>query len=241
VLPSGDETSLIEAREEQLRHLSYHSELLLMSYMRDGNVAMVEYLLQKTAEGGITLKKLSDNELRQAQYYAVILTYQASRVAIQAGMFEAKALKRADDSIRKIDRATSAQEVMTWIGEAFLEWTKAIAELKALKDISPPIRACLEYLYEHLTSPITLDDLAKVSGYTPPHLSAQFKKEVGENFSKYLMRLRIKTAQTMLSDTTYSAKEIGYHLNFSSESHFIRCFKEVTGVTPKEFRRRGII
>ena len=119
-------TSLFDAREEQLRHTSYQFELMLLSYIRDGNQAMVENLLQKIRESGIPLSKLSNNELRQAQYYAVILTHEASRAAIQAGMFEAKAVKLSDAFIRQVDNATSAQDVMTWIGEAILSWTKAI-------------------------------------------------------------------------------------------------------------------
>lgn len=241
MLPRGEETSLFEAREEQLRHFSYHLESVLTSYIRDGNLAMVEKLLQESRETGIPVKKLSDNDLRSAQYYAVILTYQASRAAIQAGMFEANALKRSDAFIQKVDKSTSAQDVMTWIGEAILEWTKAISELKTLKDVSPPMRACIEYMYEHLTSQVTLADLSRVSGYTAPHLSAKFKREVGENFTKYLLRLRVKTAQIMLLDTTYTVKDIGYHLNFSSESHFIRCFKEITGLTPRQFRKERMM
>ena len=95
-------------------------------------------------------------------------------------------------------------------------------------------------MFEHLHSRITLKELAKVSGLSTPYISVLFKKEVGENISSYLLRLKIKAAQDMLTNSKRSTKEIGFYLNFSSQSYFIRCFKEVTGVTPREYRQKGI-
>jgi AraC family transcriptional regulator len=240
ILPSGKENSLFDERETQMHHSPYQWEQLLIGYIRDGNLPMIERFINMSAQSESRIGKLSDNELRQAQYLAVILAYQASRAAIQSGMFEADALNRSDAFIQKIDKETSPQAVIELIQEAMRDWTKAVHEIRTRQHISAPIRACLEYIYEHLHSRITLEELAKVSGFSVPYLSALFKKEVGESISEYLLSLKIKTAQEMLLNTKHSTKDIGFYLNFCSQSYFIRCFKKITGVTPQEFRHKRI-
>lgn len=234
----SDEISLLfDEREMQIHHYPYEWEQLLLRYIGEGNLVMIERLLNQFNPSEIKAAKLSDDELRQAQYQAVILTYAASRVAIQEGMFEAEALNRADAFIYLIDNQTSTEEVLNMVGNAIIGWAKLVQTLKSQKQVSPAIRICQEYMYKNLHSRISLDDLAKVSGFSAPYLSARFKKEVGENISTFLMELKIKTAQDMLLNTKHSTKEIGFYLNFSSQSYFIRCFKRVTGVTPQEFRK----
>jgi AraC-like DNA-binding protein len=87
-------------------------------------------------------------------------------------------------------------------------------------------------------SKISLAELAKACCLSETYLSTLFKKEVGINISTYIMRQKIKTAQEMLLNTKLSAKDIGYYLNFSTQSYFINCFKRECGMTPRQFRRR---
>ncbi len=239
--PSGEEIQLLfEEREELLHHYPYRWEQLLLRYIGEGNLPMVERLFDQFNQGERKSSRLSDSELRQAQYHAVILAYAASREAIRAGMFEAEALNRTDAFIYRIDQQTSPTVVYGMIGEAITGWTKAIQELKKRRQVSPAIRACQEYMYKHLQAQVTLNDLARVSGLSAPYLSALFKKETGETISAYLLRLKIRAAQEMLLNTSLSPKEIGFYLNFSSQSYFIRCFKQLTGVTPREFRKKEL-
>ncbi len=236
VLPSGDADSLFNERELEISHSPHQWNQLLLRAIAAGNLDLVERFFAVNAQQGIRIGKLSEDELRQAQYIGVGLTYEVCRVAIEAGMFEADAYQRSDAFIQKIDTETSPQVVLDLITASILEWTRAIRALRSRQDVSPPIRACLEYIYEHLHSPLTREDLAAISGFSGPYLSARFKKEVGESIPACILRLKIGAAREMLLNTTRSPKDIGFSLNFSSQSYFIHCFKEITGLTPREFR-----
>jgi AraC family transcriptional regulator len=230
---------LFDERETELYHAPYKWEQALIGYIIEGNTAMVEHVLSLFSPSIAKPTRLAESELRQMQYHAVILVYAVSRAAIQAGMFEADALNRSDEQILKFDQQSSPQEVSVLLREVILEWTRTMRNIRSLRDVSPPIRACLEYMFEHLHSRISLKELSKVSGLSSPYVSVLFKKEVGENISAYLLRLKIKAAQEMLLNTKRSTKDIGFYLNFSSQSYFIRCFKQISGVTPREFRKKG--
>ena len=71
-----------------------------------------------------------------------------------------------------------------------------------------------------------------------PSISADFsKKATGENFSSYLTRIRIEKAKLLLKNTDLKVYQIGEDVGFRSIYYFNRVFKQITGITPKEFRK----
>lgn len=238
ILSSGEEDSLIDARDSQQYHTPYQWEKQLIRYIRDGNLAMVRQLFERAERTGTRVGKMSENQLRQAQYHAVILSYQISRAAIEGGMYEAEAFQRSDAFIQRIDRANTVEEILKMNMEEIEKWTQAIHAVRHRRNLQPAIRNCQEYIHQNLHNKIKLDDLARICGLSTPYLSSLFKEEVGKTISAYILELKIKTAQELLVDSKRSSKNIAFLLNFSSQSYFIRCFKRVTGLTPREYRNK---
>jgi len=236
ILPSGGKDSLFEERELQVHHTPYNWEKLFLGYVRDGNLPMVEYTFNTAMKRGLKVGKLSDCELRQAQYLGVVFVTMASRAAMESGMFEADAYNKSDAFIQRIDKETSPEGVLELILQAMRDWTKEIYEIKYRRNFSVPIRLCIDHIYNNMHSRITLAELAKVCCLSAPYLSTLFRKEVGVNISAYIMKQKIKTAREMLLNTSRSAKDIGYFLNFSTQSYFINCFKRECGMTPRQYR-----
>jgi YesN/AraC family two-component response regulator len=238
ILPSGKKDSLFEERETQVRHTAYSWEKQFLGYVRDGNLPMVERSFNTAMKSGLKVGKLSDSELRQTQYLGVVFVTMASRAAIESGMFEADAYNKSDAFIQRIDKEISPEAVLGLIQQSMREWTQEIYEIRYRRNFTAPVRTCLEYIYNNMHSKISLAELAKACCLSETYLSTLFKKEVGINISTYIIRQKIKTAQEMLLNTNRSAKDIGYFLNFSTQSYFINCFKRECGMTPRQFRRR---
>ena len=68
------------------------------------------------------------------------------------------------------------------------------------------------------------------------YLSRLFKKETGLSVSSYIRQQKIEMAKNLLRFSDSSMIEIANQLAFSSQSHFIQQFREVTGITPKKYR-----
>ena len=69
----------------------------------------------------------------------------------------------------------------------------------------------------------------------------QGDRDMNNEFKIYMIYFRkekIESAKEMLKDSEYTVYEIAMILGFSSESHFIRAFKEQMSETPGEYRRR---
>lgn len=82
-------------------------------------------------------------------------------------------------------------------------------------------------------------ELAQLCGYHPTYLAEIFKEMTGHSPKHYLILERIRKAKQFLLETE-SVEKVADHLGYTSVHYFCRNFKEVTGLTPTEFKRRNI-
>ena len=94
-----------------------------------------------------------------------------------------------------------------------------------------------QYIQEHCTEDMTLDDVAGLVGFSKYHFTRLFKDFTGCSFYKYLNRKRIAHAERLLIDPEISITEVALQSGFSSLSAFIRMFKIIKDCTPTEFRK----
>ncbi len=84
---------------------------------------------------------------------------------------------------------------------------------------------------------LSLSKMAETVNLSPTHLCYLFKSETGTPPARYLRRLRMQNAATLLAETFLSVKEVMARVGFSDESHFVRDFKRIHGLTPTEYRK----
>jgi AraC-like DNA-binding protein/ligand-binding sensor protein len=96
-----------------------------------------------------------------------------------------------------------------------------------------------KFIRENYTRKIDLREIAEISGLSAPYFSTIFKKEMGENLSAYLNRLRIEKAATMLVETDKTLNEIAGECGFEDQSWFSKIFKHYMGVSPGKYRENG--
>lgn len=84
-----------------------------------------------------------------------------------------------------------------------------------------------------------MGELSKQLGVSPNHLARLFHKHFGMSPTKYITRLRVDKASGLLEQTDAGILEIAYISGFKSLSGFYKCFKEHTGLTPREYREYG--
>lgn len=92
------------------------------------------------------------------------------------------------------------------------------------------------YINEHYYENITLDDMAKLSGYSKYHFSRIFKRYTNYSFYKYVNARKIEQAEKLLIDDALTIMEISLRCGYSTLSSFNRMFKLIKGCTPTEFK-----
>jgi two-component system response regulator YesN len=94
------------------------------------------------------------------------------------------------------------------------------------------------FMRENFKKDLSLEKIARNFNFNPSYLSKIFVKYSGEPPSKYLMSLRINEAKYLLTQhRNLSVKEVGEGVGYPDQFYFSRIFKQVTGVTPKEFQK----
>jgi AraC-like DNA-binding protein len=100
------------------------------------------------------------------------------------------------------------------------------------------VRRALIYVREHLPEPLGLARVARVAGFAPGHFARLVKRDQGIGFERYVQKLRLEHATTMLIETGLDVGRIAHRSGFKSRTHFQRAFREATGLTPMAYRRR---
>lgn len=93
-----------------------------------------------------------------------------------------------------------------------------------------------KYINKNYKKKITLDKLAKESGYNSSYVSQVFKSYLGINFYDYLTRVRLKAATSELSQTDNKILDIALENGFPDIKAFNSTFKENFGKSPTEYR-----
>lgn len=93
------------------------------------------------------------------------------------------------------------------------------------------------YITEHCTENINVDDLADLAGFSKFHFSRLFKQFSGVSCYEYLIAKRITHAEALLIQPDISITEAAMRSGFGSLSTFNRIFKAAKHCTPSEYKR----
>jgi AraC family transcriptional regulator len=100
------------------------------------------------------------------------------------------------------------------------------------------IRRAQDFIRENLNNGICLKEIADAAGdVSPYHFSRLFKQATGFSPYQFLIECRVLAAQQLLrSQRGLSLGEIAFRCGFADQSSFTRCFRQRTGLTPKQYR-----
>ena len=102
-----------------------------------------------------------------------------------------------------------------------------------VEDISYKIS---KYIEENFTEPITLETVASALSVSKSYVSRIFSEKIKMNFRKYIGALRAEYAAKLIRTTRDSLTVISENAGFESQSTFNRVFRDIYGITPREFR-----
>lgn len=94
----------------------------------------------------------------------------------------------------------------------------------------------LEYVRTHYADTLSLEELALHFYLNKNYLSEMFTRRISKTFVQYKNTLRIAQAKKMLSESNRSINDIAGLVGYDDTGYFSRVFKQITGVTPLQFR-----
>jgi AraC-like DNA-binding protein len=98
------------------------------------------------------------------------------------------------------------------------------------------VQKVVDYMKANLAQEFELDEVARSVNLSPSRLRCVFKSETGMPPTQYLKHLRMQEARELAENTFLNVKEIMNRLGLRDESHFVRDFKKIHGLTFSQFR-----
>ncbi len=92
------------------------------------------------------------------------------------------------------------------------------------------------YITDHCTENLSIDELAKLAGFSKFHFSRLFKQFANMSCYEYLTQKRIAHAEQLLIQPNISITEVAMLSGFGSLSTFNRIFKAAKNCTPSEYK-----
>lgn len=117
----------------------------------------------------------------------------------------------------------------------------AIAKSQQTKIETPSgntyVNHAVAYIQNHYSLPVSVEEISDYVGINRSYLCSLFKEYTGMSPIKYLQNFRVTRAQHMLTVTDISVESIALSCGYQSAEAFHKIFKQLTGMSPKTFRK----
>lgn len=119
--------------------------------------------------------------------------------------------------------------------------TATVADISRLSRDSlliDSIKKMVECSYNNVD--LSVKSIADKIMYTSAYVCMIFKSNTGCTLNDYLTLYRIKKAKELLGNVTLKLYDVSSAVGFNDENYFSKVFKKYEGVTPIEYRKRGL-
>jgi AraC-like DNA-binding protein len=96
----------------------------------------------------------------------------------------------------------------------------------------------IDYIRVHYREPLSNTLFSQMFGYHEYHLNRLFLKHTGSTIRQYILDMRISHAKKALLNTDLPLSAIAETVGFNSNSYFSTYFRQTTGLTPAQFRKK---
>jgi AraC-like DNA-binding protein len=100
-----------------------------------------------------------------------------------------------------------------------------------------PVATSIEYMWEHIDEPITLDDMAGAALFSRFYFSRVFHNITGTSPGRFLTAVRMAQSKIVLATTDYSVSEVAASVGYDSLGTFTTKFSKTVGISPAVFRK----
>lgn len=120
-----------------------------------------------------------------------------------------------------------------WVTADFLE-VRAATPRAALR-----LHAAREKLERKVLLPMSLESAARLANMEPTYFSRAFKKQIGVGFASWVRQTRVSCAKDLLRGSATRITDIALVCGFSDMSTFERTFRQLVGITPRQYRNQA--
>lgn len=222
IIPDGTMKLIFHYGDAYKHHPNEQESFVLPHYFLIGQLTK-PYIVEPLGETGTFMVCFKPNGLSP---FTNISIKDIQNTAIPLSLIFGEAGENIGQHILK---AQSTEERITCI-EAFL-----LNQLSQQKTIDNVVNSTVETIFM-AQGKYSIQDLSKQTNINRRQLARKFSSTIGLSPKQLSKTVRIQNAlKTLLNKNSTSLTELAYENEYYDQAHFIKDFKEFTGLTPKEF------
>jgi AraC-like DNA-binding protein len=186
----------------------------------------------------LRLYNLGHENLDRIKDLMAELIYLMRHTARECGATEAVSPILLEPVGNMLDRIGDEEDLSPWLHRQL----EGILDAISAVSVAPSAlraRKVVAYIQENCMRSLSRAEVAGKAGLSEAEFSRMVKKETGKSFTTHLTEARVTVAMDLLRTSGLTVQEVGYRSGFESPPHFSRTFKQMAGVSPMEFRKRG--
>lgn len=217
--------------------LRYQFEDDLMTAVARGQRDKMRQTLTSAGMNAAIEPRLAD-PVRNLKNYCIILNTILRKAAQRGGVhpiYLDDLSKTYAERIEQLPTTGAAYRMVVEMAEEYC----LLVQRHSLAGYSPQVQQAMVLVRQHLSDPLSLRTVAADLGVNPSYFSARFKKETGQTLTDFILQERLRLAMNLLGTTRLQVQSVALHCGFLDVNYFSRMFRQSTGITPTEYRRRG--
>jgi AraC-like DNA-binding protein len=140
--------------------------------------------------------------------------------------------------VQWMERDATSQSLLAAAGAAWHLLTLLAADRTTSDSSTDAIDQAAAYLRAHISEHISVAELSAMARLSSSHFNALFKRHIGYPVLQYQTQLRMARAREMLDTTSLPISMIADTVGYPDAFYFTRQFRQIHGVTPRDYRRQ---
>ena len=98
----------------------------------------------------------------------------------------------------------------------------------------------LSFIEQHYSEDISIEDISSFCGLNRSYFSKVFRDTMGESPQGFLLHYRMARAAQLLTESRLPISTISTMVSYPNQLHFSRAFKNVYGISPRDYRAKHL-
>ena len=193
-------------------------------------------MLQKTGELADNLKELAQ-PLRGLPYEEsryLLLFYYFDIISRLNRYSDYKSLQEME---QEISDCATISEAMDVICDTLFDISMQVITFEKGTNRNETAMQIEDYIHNHISDPtLNVEEIADSLSFSTIYIRELFKEYYQVSLSDYLLCARIEMAKELLENSNMPVNEIMFSVGIQTKSHFFTTFKNMTGMTPSQWR-----
>lgn len=220
----------LEQTKSEVVLYPYAIEKKILVALKSGDETNTRHALH---EFGLYIQNMAPQDFGIVKYYFFQLYSTSLKYAFEINPDLVSKLEFANNT--ELMEMDTLPDVLGYLDQFYGKIFQYLSTKRSSKNRELSESIC-RYIQSRPNEDLSQERLGELFHVSSSHLRKIFKEETGQTLKDFILNIRMETAKGLLGNSEIKVADIAEKVGYLSSQSFTRAFRQVTGVTPGEFR-----